>query len=267
MITLTAAADFSGAAFGLPPRVRLDVTTTTGSPNSVAANSLLTLWRIHQDGSEHRVLTPPDPRSISGSWVGYDYHSPYNREVSYRVQVGSASATASGVWVPSSVAWLIHPSDITRSVCLDSVRSIGTRSTKSRAGRFTPPGEKPIFISEGRRDGISGAIVVKHSDADAILALTDDDPLLLINTPGDGWRVGWMWVQPGQMDYDNPGGAYWPWDTVTIPWEEAQEPDADLISAWTAGIAAKTFKAAGINAGQMKLLYANAAALKTNTTV
>lgn len=268
-LSITAVPDYAAS---VPPRMKLAVTATNTAPNAVPPNSALTLTRIHQDGSEHRVLTTSTPRVIPSLWTGFDYHSPYNRQVTYRVTAGAATGTGTGT-LPSSVSWLVSASDPTTSVIVDDARTntrivtLGDRTQASRAGRYLPIEGKTVFISDGERPGYVGSIAFRITDERPLRALLVEDTVVLINTPAAaGWDVPWMWVQPGELEWQNPGGfADYKFRRLVMPFEEAADPDLDLEPQWTAGAARAYFRSIGVNAGAVGALYANCAAARTNT--
>lgn len=99
------------------PRVRLDVTGTNVIPNPVGPNALVSLYRTHSDGRRYRVILEADARLSAGVGVWYDYHSPFDQQVSYSVVIGTVEQSgleASGYWnyapppnlLPSQIAGL-----------------------------------------------------------------------------------------------------------------------------------------------------------------
>lgn len=242
---------------GRPPSVTLSV-----AASGIPANTELTLWRIHPDGTEHRVIVTDPPRLLPDTWVGIDYHCPFNAAVTYRAEAGSETATVPAVLL-SSQTWLISPSEPTLSLPV-TVKGIEDRSTSSRAARFAPRGGRAVFHGEGGRDGIVSAITVQVPDDQGIRALIDQDSVILINTPGQGWRIGWMWAQPGQVAYRNPGRANWPYELVTIPIEESADPDVDLTPLWTCELMDQMTATEGIDCTELLALYATCNDLAIN---
>lgn len=230
-LTLAASVQFSGV-----PTVKLVGTSTTGSPKAVPNNTLIDVFRNHADGSRHRVLTEQSPRLIGGGWAWLDVHCPYNQAVTYDITAAGSTSTSNQVFLPSKRTWLLHPSRVDLAVMVTKVRLIGNRSTQSRAEKFTPIGGKPFYISDGARDGVSGSISFRVSNESPYKALFAGDSLILINTPNTaGWDVGWMWVQPGNVEYANPadGRVSYPYRHVTMPYDESADPDVDLEPSWT----------------------------------
>lgn len=262
-LTITEAVNYP---VGEPPRVLLTVLSTESSPNPVPVNSSIVVWRIHPDGSEHRVLTPADPRVLGGGWAGFDYHSPYNVATTYRVDAAGQSATVKSR-VACNFTWLIHPYDVTLSVRVDGVRAIGDRNLgQSRAGRFEPIDGLASFISDGSRSGITSSILVKIKNTARLEKLLADDTVILVNTQGRGRPISWMWANIKAPTASLPnGGVYFPFQRVALDLEQSADPDVDQIPTWNDGTAYAAAVAAGLNDGQRSALYANDLALSTNT--
>lgn len=230
-LSLSAAVQFSQV-----PTVKLVGTSTTGNPNPVPSNTLIDVFRVHADGTSHRVLTDPGPRLIGGAWAWLDVHCPYNQAVTYTITANGSTVTSNPVFLPSKQVWLIHPSQAELSVMVQAVITLADLTADSRSTRFQPIDGKAFYLSEGIRDGVSGSITILYTDAAPLRELLADDSLILINTPGtSGWDIGWMWVQPKAVTYANPTGAgrrtqirY-----LTVPFDESADPDVDFQPAWT----------------------------------
>jgi hypothetical protein len=217
------------------PKVKLTATSTTGSPNPIPNNTLVDVFRIHADGTRHRVLTEQGPRLIGGGWAWLDVHCPYNQAVSYDLTAAGFTVNSGPVFLQSNQTWLIPPSDPSRAVMVQKIAVIADRSTQSRAVRFQPIGGPAVFLTDGFRGGFSGSLTLRVTDERPLRALFADDGVVLINTPGTtGWDLKWLWVQPGQVSYSNPAliNSYAK-RLVTIPFDESADPDADLTPAWT----------------------------------
>jgi hypothetical protein len=149
------------------------------------------------------------------------------------------------------------------------VEKIGDRGYDSRAGKFTPVGGLPIFLTDGARDASAGTMVLRVTDETPYKALFADDEVILINTPGlVGWDVRWMWVQPGTVTYGNKGDQVrYPYRSVTIPYRESADPDKDFEPAWTYGDAKTYWGSQGVNYGALKTKYATYLDLKTDTRI
>lgn len=252
MITLTATPDYDE----LLPSVLLTVTT---SPSVTAP---LDIVRVHADGTEHRLIVA-NRQQVIGGWADRDHHCPFNQTVTYRAQVGSDIATAPA-YVGSMVPWLISPDQPETSLPI-RVKSIGDRSKESRSAALRPVGGQLVAISDTVRDGITASMVIEVDDEEPLSRLLEENPVLLVNTPGAGWRIKWMWALIGQLTYVNPGRAHWPTEQITLPLTEVAAPDVDLVSDWTSGIAAATFAAEGKTSGGIVSLYADSLALVTDT--
>lgn len=195
-MTITVAAAVSGG------RVSLSVSS---SPSVTAP---LKVWRVHKDGSQYRVLTAGQAVLI-GSWVGLDYHAPFNQPVTYVAEAGGVSSAASGpVWVISRQLSLIHPSTPALSMRFEkwAVDPFEYRFV-SRAQQFDVLNRsEPVHRTSQPRGKASGSIRVKldtAADRVAFQALAADGAQLLINSPF-AEEVGWLWVQPGDVTIRNP---------------------------------------------------------------
>lgn len=244
--------------FDHPPALLLTATSSDS-----AASDYVDVWRIHGDGTEHRVLTGANPRLSGGVWTGLDYHAPFNQSVTYRVD-GSESGSSAAAWVSSSQTWLIHASEPELSVKVDSVRAIADRTRATRSVRFQPLAGGVTFLTDGVRNGVTGSLTVKVSDEEPLDALLDDDSVVLLNTPGTtGWDLAWLWLQPLDVAFQNPGGfAGFPFRWVQIGFEQSEQPDVDSVAV-TCGTAA-TFAA---TCGAYAALYATCGAAATDTRV
>lgn len=261
-LTIATAIHESSAA---SPAVKLTVTASASAPNAVPANTVLTLTRIHADGSEHRVLTSNQPRVIPTTWQGFDYHAPFSAAVTYRVDAAGSSATATG-YALSDRAWLISPSEPARSVLPDRIKAISDRSVASRAGRFAPVGGRASFIGEGAADGMTGTIAVKVTDEGPLADLLTDDGVILVNTPGDGWAIDWAWIKPKSWTWAPfTGRKGSPFSVCTIAYEESADPDVDLIPVWTIKTMRDYLRANGKTAGDVDLIWDTVADLAIDT--
>ena len=254
-MTITAVPEYPN---DLPPRVALTVTT------SPATTAPIDLVRIHQDGSEHRVIVSNREQVIGGGWADHDYHCPFNQPVTYRVRTGSDTNTAAA-FVNMDAPWLISADQPALSFPI-RVKTIGDRTRDPRASAHRPIGGPLVAISDGLQawDGITTSMTIEVDDEEPLRKLIDNDPVVLVNTPGKGWRIQWMWALLGQVSYVNVGRAYWRSELITLPLTEVAAPDVDLVPIWNAGIMAATFAAEGKNAGDIVSLYANALALTTD---
>lgn len=210
------------------PTMRLVVTSTT------SVNTLVVVTRIHYDGSRHAVLTDQGPRLAGGAWTWLDIHCPYNQQVRYEVVNDGVTATSPPCWTLADKAFLVHAAVADLAVKIDAVAKVGDRATKSRAAEFIPIDSKAIYLTDGVRDGVSGTLEFRCSNEAPYREIFADDSVILLNTPATkGWPLGWMWIQPGDITYNNPGeiNAY-PYRHVIMPFRETSDPFADLEPAW-----------------------------------
>lgn len=226
---------------GLPPSVLLTVASTTGPPNEVAEGSSIDLYRVHRDGTRHRVLTGAHPRISGGAWLGIDCHAPFNQAVTYEVTAGP-TVSSPPVMVPSNDTWLVHASDPDLSVRIRVVTVIADRGYKSRATRFQPFDAAPVFVAADSRGGVNGSIEfgLPPAAVPAVLSLLADDSTVLISTPGSvDWDLKWLWCQPGDVSEKTiPGTKKSDWRFITLPFEATAEPDTDT-AVLTCGEAAE----------------------------
>jgi hypothetical protein len=228
-VTLTVTTDAPG---GDVPQVRV---TVASSPTVTGP---VRLYRTHPDGQVFRVLLE-DNATIVGSYVGVDYHAPFNRPVTYhaetdtQVSVGSAEQ-----WLISDSSWLLHPTFPDLSVVVEKlVGPAAPYKYPSRASRFQVLNRRlPVHRNDYPRGGESGQVVVKCESEDsraALKALLADDGVLLLNTPNTDDDLGWKWIKPLDLDISNPGGTFgFPFRYATIPFEETTQPDADAAGIW-----------------------------------
>jgi hypothetical protein len=188
----------------VPPRVRLDVTIPGGAGVSVL------IVRLDPDGRTQAVRLA-DPAVMTGlAWVGYDYEAPYGASVMYSATVtytnpGTIVESASA-WVTLAVVdvWLIHPGVPALSMLLAKVKSLDGRTRPVNRGVFQPFGRtNPIVVTDGRRKAVQSQLVIRTrtlSELDALIALTDDAAVLLLNVPASlGWGVSNEYVSLGDL--------------------------------------------------------------------
>lgn len=256
-MTLTVTA---GVVYADCPAVQVNVTSSPSVTDRVQ------VWRTHQDGSRWRVLTEPNP-VIVGSWVGNDYHAPFNQPVTYSAVAGGLTSAASGeTWVPSDDTWIVHASDPGLSVLVEKI--IGPAQPyayQDRAVEFAVLNRKnPLLRTDSPRGGESGQITVKCSTPEqrrGVKALLADNGAVLLNTPYTDDEIGWKWVRVKESPVSNPGGFVdFPVRYVTLSYAEVDPPDADAFPVWTAG----DLKAAYATAGLAKAAYTSARNMKLN---
>lgn len=215
------------AGFGTAPLVSLSVASSPSVTDRVA------IYRTHEDGSSHRVILE-DGATLIGSFVGVDYHAPFNQLVTYRaVSGGLTSAESAAVVVSSQGVWLMHPTDPALSVMVEKLVGPAADYTyPTRASRSQVLNSRlPRFRSDFLRGGESGQLVVKCEDNPTpaqMKALLDDDSIVLLNTPYGDDDLGWKWIKPLDLVIRNPGGFMsFPFRYAVIPYEEAEQLDFD----------------------------------------
>lgn len=254
--------------FRSPPQVQITAASTTGGAKPIPQNTLITsIVRIHKDGTRHPVLTERAPRLIDGAWTWIDIHCPYNQGVTYEITAGGYVSSSIQVYLGSNQVWLLSPSDAGLAFRCPRVVEIASRSTASRAEKFIPIGAQAVYLSDGRRDDIKGSLTIAVTDEAPVHDLIANDEVLLINAPGTaGWDLGWAWVSPTSVTFDNPGTIIsYPYRHVKIDFEVCADPDVDLTPAWTSGIAEAYWTGQGLTSGEVVSHYANSLAGVTDT--
>lgn len=240
-LTITAAVDFS-----LPPRVRLDVASTTAGPLPIPGGAPVSVVRIHEDGSRWSVLLENGARLAGGSWSGFDYHAPFNQFVTYAAQAAGLESSASGTveMINDSTTWVIHPSNPDLSLTPEVVTKLGDLDYDSDAQVFDVYNSPyPVTVSSGFRKAPASSIefMILKEDVSSWVELFADSGPILLNTPStEGWDVTWAWVQPGALKVSNPGASGFsrgpvnhPLRTVSFPFRLIGAPDVDVTALWT----------------------------------
>lgn len=234
-MTLTVTATISAS---YPPRVAVSVSS---SPAVVDAVSIT---RAHDDGTVHPVLTDSAPVIIS-SWAGYDYHVPFNRPVTYTAATDDQSATSTAVFMPSDQAWLMHPSDPTKSLPVLLLQADETVKFASPAKTYPVLNRKlPVARTSAPRGGEQGSLKIKVATEDVTAALTlfADGGQLLLNGAWGANDYGWKWILPGELTVANPAGFvdfHTRW--FSAPYVEITDPDANIVSPWNYDRVASTY--------------------------
>lgn len=223
-ITVTASVD---AAY--PPRVAVSVSS------SPAVTASLTITRTNADGTVHPVLTDSEPVIIT-SWAGYDYHAPFNEAVTYTATASGQSGTSTAVFMVSDQAWLMHPSDPTKSLPVLLLQADETVKFASPAKTYAVLNRKlPVARTSAPRGGTQGNLKIKVASADVTAALdlfADGGPLLLNGIWGAN-DYGWKWVLPGELSVTNPAGFVdFPFRWFLTSYVEITDPDANIVSPW-----------------------------------
>lgn len=240
-MTLTATAALSFAA---PSKVLVSVSS---SPSTTA---VLRIFRVHQDGTRHRVLT--DGRAvINGTWVGYDYHPPFNQAVTYIASTGLEpdSAPSSAVFIPSDVAWLQHQTDPDLSYMIDKIlapQQAVSRST--RATEFQILGSsKTVVRTSFPMESEEGSFTLRVpvDDIPRVEALLAEDIPMLLNGPWGTYDYGWQWIWVKSAKRSNAAGfVQFPTRNYEIAYQVVADPDADTEPPWTYADAMAAFPGA-----------------------
>lgn len=209
------------------PSVQLSVAS------SPSVSGLLKVFRTHEDGSRHQVLTDSSA-TLVGTWVGSDLHAPFNQWVTYTAEAaGQVSAASAEVVVPSTVVWLVHPTDPALSVMTDWITKVDDYSFAPVVVRSKVLNSKlPRFSASSPREGEKGSLTVLLDAEDkrrAMRALLADGGQILLNTPYSDVELGWKWIQPGEYTEQNPTERRRnDVRTGTFSYEECQQPDVDV---------------------------------------
>ena len=227
-MTITATATVE---MGLPSRVLISASS------SPAVTDLVTVTRTHEDGSEHRVILE-DNAKIIGTFVGYDYHAPFNQTVTYTVSAAGQTGTTSPVTIVSENTWLIHPSDPALSVIVHKIMGpVPTRKRPTRARQYDILGSKlRVQGSSYPRRGETGEITLKCltlEDQEAFDALVANDWPILLNAHYSEGYLGWKWISVGEYSIDYQKGFISTPFLISFPYEEIRQPDSDVTPVWT----------------------------------
>lgn len=252
------------------PRIRLTVVGTSASPNAVGTSALVALWRVHPDGTRHRVILQNNPRLSGGSFIDFDYAAPFNRPVSYIASSSGFESDPAPMILPCDKSWLIHPTNPDLSVQVGYIKSFGDIGNDSSAVLSYPfRGAAPIRISEGARrtnDGELSLIVQSEQMAVALKGLFADDSPVLFNLTGPDlntiWRPeNWAWISPGKTALVDPVNGASDIRYFTIPYTIIATPDGVALPTWTCD----DVTAAYATCTAVAAAYASCDALTTNT--
>jgi hypothetical protein len=226
-------------AGNVPPRVRLDVTST--------AESLTTVTRLNPDGTTIPVRTPDggQVQLSGGTALLYDYEAPFGQPVTYSSQE-TPSTVSTAITVDASQTWLIHPGVPSLSLPVRLAQgSFSRRTAPARQGVFLPMGRKtPVVVTDGRRKSYQSSLGVVTTTADelaAVEALLDDTGTLLLNIPTTlGYNFPTCYIAVADVDVAPViDKVFEQWMTVTLPFtvvdrpvggSQAQRTLADLLA-------------------------------------
>lgn len=228
----------------VPPRVLLDVAVTGGS-----GTSPISIVRVHEDGSEHRVLTQASPSLSNFDWAGFDYHAPMNEVITYRVTASTQVGTSPPKALMGAHLWLMHPSNPDLSLTPDAIVEVSDLTEAGTSAVHYPFGSTlGVSRSEGARRAASGSLTVR-CDSPASLtglrALLAGSSPILINFPADDdgwWDLKWCWIQPLDITRHNPAGwVFYPYRHVVIPFQVVGTPGVVVPPVWTCADLAAAF--------------------------
>lgn len=177
-ITVTPTVELSN----VPPRVRLDITTSAGETST-------TVTRLDPDGNTVTVRTADGgPLAISGTAaLLYDYLMPYGQGVAYS-SIESPATVSAQVTVAETRVWLNHPSLPALSMPVDfRVGSFDEETWDVQQGVFWPMGRStPVIQTDGARKAPAGSFIVAietSTDLALLRNVTMDASPLLLNVP------------------------------------------------------------------------------------
>ena len=200
------------------------------------------VFRVHEDGSEYRVITAAGNRSlVGGLWIEADRHVPWNQDVHYRAQTSNDSGTSGPVRVISKRSWIIDGSDPNQAVLLSGVRLMADRNWADRVERLDIQGsESPIHLT-GPLSLETGTLTAQvHSPREfrALQKLTGRP--VLLNLSLSEYDVGWLWVVIRAPKLANQGMASFGLREFVLTFEGTRQPDVDGQAYWTVSDLAAT---------------------------
>lgn len=255
-------------SFDSPPRMQLDITSTTAAPNGVDPFAHFTVKRTDNDGRARNMIMAPDPQLTSGGWSGNDFHCPFNEAATYTVLSGTASGTSAEAVLTPPAPWIIHRSNPSLAVQIDGIADIGDRSSPSTAAVHWPLQARfPVTKSQGVRRARSGQLVINcdsPANEGALLSLLADSGTVLLNLntqPSAWWDESWAWIQPLDVAQSNPAG-WRDYDsrTISFPYQVVDTPAAAIIPTWTY----EMLKAEFTSYAQLPQVFASYAELAAN---
>lgn len=222
-----------------PPAILVDVTS---SPSVTAP---LVVYRVHDDGSRHKVIA--SSRVLIGGWSGTDYHPPFNRLFHYvaAAEGQPESAASADLFVASDLAWMIHSSTPALSFPIRKITwPMQPVTYSSRVASFDilqDPADDteslPVIRTDVTRSGAAGKLAIQVAVEDLASALSffrSAGPVLL-NGPWGADEYGWTWLVAKDVTVTNPGGGLaFPTRTLEFDFRACRQPDVDVtpLSTW-----------------------------------
>jgi hypothetical protein len=215
----------------VPPRVALSVVWTGGTE--------VTVTRMDPDGRTRAVrLAEPAP-IIGDVWVGYDYEPWFDQPVMYTATAGSTAANSAEITLVVNQTWLRHPGIPSLSMVVD-VQGDGEPVRRVNRAVLEPLGRRtPIVVTDGRRKAKTSTITFRtysQAEVDALLAITDDVSVLLLNVPPAwGWGIVHQYMALGDLTETRtaPTAAWLPGRLWTAPYAVVDRPAGGLQSQRT----------------------------------
>ena len=186
-----------------PPRVRLDVTSTSDPEVTVTRTLASSGYRttVRTTANDRLAL-----RSSGATRTGvlYDYEAPLGRTLRYSTLEDPARTHTPAELHPTRPAWLIRPGQPERSVPV-RIREWGERVREVTQGRHDVLGsDTTVVLTDGTRRVADSFLIVRTetlAEADRLNALLSDAAPLLLNVDADrGWtRVAYEFVAVGRV--------------------------------------------------------------------
>ncbi len=232
-LTLTAVQDFSGAA----PRIKLDLSST------LLGSEWVSIMRTHEDGESYKVIMDSNSRLSSGLLsAAFDYHPPFEQELSYVAVTANETSNAVVVTARSTTAWLCHASDPTLSIEVAYIPEdgLGDDDVADGSGVFTIRGSnRPAVVWDDTVSITSSVrLGILPEQQSAVLKLARSGGPLLLNIP-KGLDVDWRWIQPklkinrGLGKTASGGSQGYPYRMIEIGYTWVRQPDVDVVPEWS----------------------------------
>lgn len=210
-----------------PPRVLLELTYTGQTEATIVRND--------PDGSQTVVrLANPATLDGSGQWVGFDYESWFESDMTYTATTGAGSISSSTVSLDVSDVWLRHPGVPSLSLQVD-FQGEGEPVRPVMQTVLEPLGRRnPVVVSDGQRKSKRGDITLRtknDDEHDDLIALVDGVVPLLLDVPPSknfGASLTHQYLSLGDLTERRLRPDYYPhpWRIWTAPY---------IVVGWPAG--------------------------------
>lgn len=157
----------------------------------------LTVFRVHEDGTQYPVRGLEGVATSGGAAFAYDYEAPLAEDVEYTVDDDGTVVTSSATRLPTADVWLRAPG--LPSLDVGEVEAVGkpTAATRPRPVVALVPlgGSRPVAVYGARQDATGWRLLVRtrtHVKARALQLLVEQSGVLLVMLPGT--RHPWRYV-------------------------------------------------------------------------